>query len=58
MRYLSRRQRKTTKKNVNFNSKSNVLFEDTHIHGKNGASFKIINDKDKPFYQYNYKEMK
>ena len=44
--------KKTSKKT------SNVIFQDTHIHGDNGASFKIIRDKNAPFYQYKYTDFK
>ncbi len=54
---MKRRTQKQTSKQTN--KKTNkVIFKDTHIHGDNGASFKIINDKNAPFYQYNYTDFK
>lgn len=57
-----RKTKTSTKKNssnVKYTIRfDNIIFEDNHVHKNFTSNFKIISDKNKPFYEYKYKEMR
>lgn len=53
-KYKSSNKNNSSNKKYTINTKSNVIFEDRHINKNDGAIFRVIKDKNAPFYQYKH----